>query len=71
MYRPEDARKKLLTLSLRRKAVIWAVQDKGYSQRRACGLVGPHAIEKLAGLSDRLQRFVVERHVDIETAPNP
>ena len=37
-----DARKKLLTPSLRRRAVTWAVREKGYSQRRACGLVGLH-----------------------------
>ena len=37
-----DARKKLLTPSLRKRAVTWAVQEKGYSQRRACGLVGLH-----------------------------
>ena len=35
-----DARKKLLTPRSRRKAVTWAIQQKGYSQRRACGLVG-------------------------------
>ena len=35
-----DARKKLLTPSLRRRAVTWAIREKGYSQRRACGLVG-------------------------------
>jgi putative transposase len=27
---------------LRKRAVIWAVREKGYSQRRACGLVGLH-----------------------------
>jgi putative transposase len=27
---------------LRKKAVTWAVREKGYSQRRACGLVGLH-----------------------------
>ena len=37
-----DARKKLLTPSLRRRAVTWAIQEKSYSQRRACGLVGLH-----------------------------
>ena len=37
-----DARKKLLTPSLRRRAVTWAVREKSYSQRRACGLVGLH-----------------------------
>ena len=37
-----DARKKLLTPSLRKRAVTWAVREKGYSQRRACGLVGLH-----------------------------
>ena len=38
-----DARKKLLTPSLRKRAVTWAVREKDYSQRRACGLVGLHA----------------------------
>ncbi|MBN9597823.1 MAG: IS3 family transposase [Afipia sp.] len=32
--------KKLLTPSLRRRAVTWAVSEKSYSQRRACNLVG-------------------------------
>jgi HTH-like domain len=27
---------------LRKKAVTWAVREKGYSQRRACGLAGLH-----------------------------
>jgi putative transposase len=27
---------------LRKRAVTWAVREKGYSQRRACGLVGLH-----------------------------
>ena len=31
---------KLLTPSSRRKAVTWAIEQKGYSQRRACRLVG-------------------------------
>ncbi|CDX24925.1 hypothetical protein MPL3356_490014 [Mesorhizobium plurifarium] len=35
-----DARKKLLTPGSRRNAVSWAMEEKGYSQRRACGLVG-------------------------------
>ena len=35
-----DARKKLLTPGSRRTAVSWAIEDKGYSQRRACRLVG-------------------------------
>ena len=35
-----DARKKLLTPGLRRRAVTWAIDQKGYSQRRACKLVG-------------------------------
>jgi putative transposase len=35
-----DARKKLLTPSLRRRAVTWAINEKGYSQRRACRLIG-------------------------------
>ena len=33
-------RKKLLTPSARRTAVTWAIEEKGYSQRRACGLIG-------------------------------
>jgi hypothetical protein len=35
-----DARKKLLRPSSRRSAVNWAITEKGYSQRRACRLVG-------------------------------
>jgi putative transposase len=35
-----DAGKKLLTPGERRVAVTWAIEQKGYSQRRACGLVG-------------------------------
>ena len=35
-----DAPKTLLTPSLRRRAVTWAIREKSYSQRRACGLVG-------------------------------
>ena len=31
-----------LTPSFRKRAVTWAVREKGYSQRRACGLVGLH-----------------------------
>jgi putative transposase len=27
---------------LRKRAVTWAIRDRGYSQRRACGLVGLH-----------------------------
>src|SRR5580698_7327272 len=38
-----DARKKLLTPGLRRRAVTWAIDQKGYSQRRACKLVGLQA----------------------------
>ena len=36
----EAAGKKLLTPSSRRMAVTWAIEEKGYSQRRACRLVG-------------------------------
>ncbi|WP_366658514.1 IS3 family transposase [Fodinicurvata sp. EGI_FJ10296] len=32
--------KKLLTPGARRNAVSWAIKEKSYSQRRACGLVG-------------------------------
>lgn len=35
-----DAGKKLLTPSSRRTAVTWAIEQKDYSQRRACRLVG-------------------------------
>jgi hypothetical protein len=35
-----DAGKKLLTPSSRRQAVSWAIAQKCYSQRRACGLIG-------------------------------
>jgi len=35
-----DAGKKLVTPGLRRSAVTWAMNEKGYSQRRACKLVG-------------------------------
>jgi putative transposase len=34
-----DAWKKLLTSGSRRKAVNWAIEDRGYTQRRACNLV--------------------------------
>lgn len=36
----EMLEKKLLTSKSRRDAVTWAVNQKQYSQRRACGLVG-------------------------------
>src|SRR4029450_7098087 len=35
-----NADKKLLTPRLRRTAVSWAIQEKSYSQRKACALVG-------------------------------
>src|SRR6056297_2379288 len=35
-----DARKKLLRPGSRRKAVDWAMNEKNYSQRRACALAG-------------------------------
>ena len=35
-----DADKKLLTPAARRSAVSWAIEEKSYSQRRACALVG-------------------------------
>jgi len=35
-----EAGKKLMTPGLRRTAVTWAVQQRGYSQRQACKLVG-------------------------------
>src|SRR4029078_12921971 len=37
-----DADKKLLTPSLRKRAVTWAIKEKSYSQRRACRLVNLH-----------------------------
>ena len=33
---------KNLTPGLRKRAVTWAIREKNYSQRRACGLVGLH-----------------------------
>jgi putative transposase len=33
---------KLLTPSLRRRAVRWAISERNYSQRRDCSLVGLH-----------------------------
>ena len=35
-----EALGKILTPGSRRTAVIWAIDKKDYSQRRACGLVG-------------------------------
>ena len=35
-----ESRKKLLTPSSRRMVVTWAIDEKGYSQRRACALIG-------------------------------
>ena len=35
-----SAGKRLLTPSLRRAAATWAIEEKGYSQRCVCGLVG-------------------------------
>jgi transposase-like protein len=35
-----NADKKLLTPRLRKAAVSWAIQEKSYSQRKACALVG-------------------------------
>ena len=35
---PRDARKKLLTPGSRRSAVSWAIEHRGYAQRRACSL---------------------------------
>src|ERR1700693_4353769 len=52
-----DARKKLLTPSLRRHAARWAVREKGYSQRRACRLVGLHP---------KTYRYVTKRSGDEE-----
>jgi hypothetical protein len=58
----EDARKKLLTPSLRRHAVTWAVQAKGYSQRHACRLVGLHR---------KTYRYVTKRSGDEELRRAP
>jgi hypothetical protein len=66
-----DARKKLLRPSSRRSAVTWAMTEKGYSQRRACRLVGidprVHRYQSSrpddAGLRSRL------RELSVRTAP--
>ena len=50
-----DARKKLLTPRARRMAVSWAIKDRHYSQRRACGLVG---------LAPKTYRYVSKRPDD-------
>jgi len=34
-----EALEKLLTLGAQRTAVSWAIEENGYSQRRACGLI--------------------------------
>jgi putative transposase len=49
--------KKLLTPGSRRKAVTWAIDQKGYSQRRACGL---------AGIDPRVYRYRPRRSDDAE-----
>ena len=56
------ARKKLLTPSLRRHAVTWAIREKGYSQRRACRLVGLHP---------KTYRYVPKRSGDERAASAP
>ena len=39
-YLEGDVAKKLLTPGARKSAVSWAIEEKDYSQRRACRLVG-------------------------------
>ncbi|WP_129609178.1 MULTISPECIES: IS3 family transposase [Rhodoplanes] len=61
--------KKLLTLGARRKAVGWAMEERGYSQRRACGLfrLAPKTFryvrrrEDDAELRERLRALATER----------
>lgn len=66
---PGRARKKLLTPGSRRTAVTWAIENKSYSQRRACGRVGmerrvyrcrPSRPDD-AGLRKRLRELAAER----------
>ncbi|MEO1200239.1 MAG: IS3 family transposase [Pseudomonadota bacterium] len=49
--------KKLLTPGSRRNAVNWAIEDRGYSQRWACGLVG---------IDPRVYRYRTTRSDDAE-----
>src|SRR5262249_36052581 len=49
------SRKKLLTPSSRRMVVTWAVDEKGYSQRRACALIG---------IAPKTYRYVTSRDDD-------
>lgn len=59
----------LLTRGLRRKAVIWAIEEKGYSQRRACSLlsIAPRVFRYLSRRGDdaavrtRLRALAAER----------
>ena len=63
------ARKKLRTPGAQRTAVTWAIEDKGYSQRRACGFIGmePKTYRYAssrpddAGLRVRLRALAAER----------
>ena len=48
--------KKLLTPGSRRNAVAWAIEEKSYSQRRACELVG---------MSPRIYRYRSRRPDDV------
>ncbi|MGQ0741900.1 MAG: IS3 family transposase [Alphaproteobacteria bacterium] len=65
----ENAGKKLLTPRVRRLAVSWAILDKDYSQRRACGLVGlqPKTYRYVSrrpddgALRERLKELALER----------
>ncbi len=50
-----DAGKKLLTPGLRRSAATWAIREQGYSQRRAC---------KLMGIEPKTCRYVSRRPDD-------
>ncbi len=61
--------KKLLTPGARRTAVTWAIEQKGYSQRCACGLIGMepktyrYASVRLndTGVEERLRALATER----------
>ncbi len=54
---PRGARKKLLRPGSRRAFVNWAIEEKSYSQRRACGLIG---------LDPKTYRYASRRSDDAE-----
>jgi transposase-like protein len=56
-HAPRGARKKLLRPGSRRAFVNWAVEEKSYSQRRACGLIG---------LDPKIYRYASRRSNDAE-----